>query len=104
MSASAESIVPGAGCVTALYACSRADAYATQMSGPVISVFSASASFSPRMIWERMTPLLPRAPMSAPCAAAAETAATVGSAFRAYASAERIVWSMFVPVSPSGTG
>src|SRR3989304_3820373 len=52
-----------------------------------------------------MTPLLPRAPISAPLAiawATSEVFVSVGRA--ASAIVERIVSSILVPVSPSGTG
>ena len=98
------SIVPGAGALTASYAYRRASSAARRISGTPAFVFPANASFIPRTICDRITPLLPRAPMSAPCAAAALTAARVRSPARASFRAERIVWSMFVPVSPSGTG
>src|SRR3954468_12430882 len=60
----------------------------------------------PRRIWIVMTPEFPRAPMSAPNAAAAATrsADTVGPSASASASAARTVAIMFEPVSPSGTG
>ena len=53
-----------------------------------------------------ITPELPRAPISAPNAAAAATrsAETVGPSASASASAARTVAIMFEPVSPSGTG
>src|SRR5450631_3904465 len=53
-----------------------------------------------------MTPLLPRAPISDPCAAALSTdPADDGSmALVASSTAERSVKYMFDPVSPSGTG
>src|SRR5439155_1076288 len=47
----------------------------------------------------------PRAPISAPWAAAAISApAPPSTARRAATTAARTVWSMLVPVSPSGTG
>src|ERR1035437_5159087 len=53
-----------------------------------------------------MTPLLPRAPIRDPCAAAASTAAADVAEVAAWASSteERSVRYMFEPVSPSGTG
>ncbi len=59
----------------------------------------------PRMIWERMTPELPRAPMSAPRDIAAMMAPAPSSGQRCASSmTERMVRYMLVPVSPSGTG
>ncbi|SKW93096.1 Uncharacterised protein [Mycobacteroides abscessus subsp. massiliense] len=53
-----------------------------------------------------MTPELPRAPWTAPRASAAATCATVAPSPSASAAftAERMVNSMFVPVSASATG
>ncbi len=64
-----------------------------------------STSARPRRICDRMTPELPRAPCNAPSASAAATA-TTSSVGResARAHADRIVNSMFVPVSASATG
>src|SRR5439155_24689329 len=69
-------------------------------------VLPARPSASPRRIWLAITPELPRAPMSAPNAAAAATrsADAVGPSASASASAARTVAIMFEPVSPSGTG
>ena len=92
--------MPLAGFVTAAYEYSRPSLNAFLISIPS----SPDASFTPRMIWLKSTPLLPRAPMSAPCVAPASSAAGSASALRACSSAVFIVWSMFVPVSPSGTG
>src|SRR5262249_12347564 len=63
-------------------------------------------SARPRRIWLVMTPELPRAPISAPNAAAAAIRAAValGPAASASARAARTVATMFEPVSPSGTG
>ena len=97
-------IVPGAGALTASYAYLRASSAARRTSATSAVSLAANASLSPRMTCERITPLFPRAPMSAPYAAAALTLSIAGSASRACFTAARIVWSMFVPVSPSGTG
>ena len=61
------------------------------------------------MNWERITPLLPLAPKNAPFANAEETEATerlwsFGKVSSAACTAARMVKSMLVPVSPSGTG
>ena len=52
-----------------------------------------------------MTPEFPRAPLSAPRATAAATSPTLTAFFACISlTAELMVWDMFVPVSPSGTG
>ena len=58
------------------------------------------------MNWEKITPLLPRAPSSAPRAIALLIAPTVADADSgsSAAVAARSVNSMLMPVSPSGTG
>ena len=59
----------------------------------------------PRSICERITPLLPRAPSSEPCAAApATTESGWSQTLWASRSAALAVRNMFDPVSPSGTG
>ena len=65
----------------------------------------ASARLKPRRSWEVITPLLPRAPFSAPF----DTAAAASPAFRysfwlTSRVAEAMVRLILVPVSPSGTG
>src|SRR2546421_7512133 len=61
---------------------------------------------NPRSTCERMTPLLPRAPISDPWAAACITFAAERSSGNRWESstADRRVRYMFDPVSPSGTG
>src|SRR2546422_4570649 len=60
---------------------------------------------NPRKIWDRITPELPRAPMSAPCEARLAMAERSGSSSpRMSSTADCKVKSMLVPVSPSGTG
>jgi hypothetical protein len=73
---------------------------------PRSAAAAAVTSASPRRIWDRITPELPRAPCNAPLASAAATCATssVPDCASACAHAERIVNSMFVPVSASATG
>ena len=58
------------------------------------------------MNWEKMTPLLPRAPSSAPRAIALLIEPTVADAASGTSAevAARSVSSMLMPVSPSGTG
>ena len=66
---------------------------------------SPRTSTKPRTIWEKMTPELPRAPISA---ARERSFATSSLAVAVDASSvstiERSVSVRFVPVSPSGTG
>ena len=66
---------------------------------------SPSTSAAPRTIWEKMTPELPRAPISAArvssFATAARSAAVDASSDSTIA---RAVSVRFVPVSPSGNG
>ena len=64
-------------------------------------------SAMPRKTCDRMTPLLPRAPISAPVLAARATLARPESWAAAALASSMAAWrvaSMFVPVSPSGTG
>ena len=58
------------------------------------------------MNWEKMTPLLPRAPSSAPRAIALLIEPTVADAASGTSAevAARSVSNMLMPVSPSGTG
>jgi hypothetical protein len=66
---------------------------------------SPSTSAAPRTICERMTPELPRAPISAARVTVCASAGRGASITSASAStSERMVSAMFVPVSPSGTG
>src|SRR5207253_10780190 len=59
----------------------------------------------PRTIWERITPELPRAPIRAPWEARLAMVDRSGSSSpRMSSTADCKVNSMFVPVSPSGTG
>ncbi len=58
----------------------------------------------PRRICDRITPELPRAPMSEPCEMALQTAARSGPAVLSSSCTDCRVSAMFVPVSPSGTG
>ena len=66
---------------------------------------SATASAKPRMIWERMTPELPRAPISAARVSSFASVARSGAVVAwSWSTAARTVSVRFVPVSPSGTG
>src|SRR4051794_32229760 len=70
----------------------------------------ASSSAAPRTIWERITPLLPRAPSSAARATAATSSSRPMSSiiwplmWSSSVSTARIVIAMLSPVSPSATG
>jgi len=57
----------------------------------------------PRSTCDRITPELPRAPMSEPWLMALHTAA-MSSTPSSSATTDSIVKAMLVPVSPSGTG
>src|ERR1700736_1685670 len=99
-------MVPSVGFITARYA--TADASVSARATPFAStvVWPVRPCARPRRICDRITPLLPRAPMSDPCAAAAitESIASGVGACCASSTAERSVKYMFEPVSPSGTG
>jgi hypothetical protein len=59
----------------------------------------------PRRIWDRMTPELPRAPMSDPWVMAWYTLfGSDGSLWSSSLTTDSRVRAIFVPVSPSGTG
>ena len=98
-------IVPSTGLVTALYAPTAPSSMPrTQVLASMLSA-SPTARVIPRMICDRITPELPRAPMSAPCDIAAMIAPAPSSGQRCASSiTERMVRCMLVPVSPSGTG
>ena len=98
-------MVPSIGLLTALYA---------DCTPPLNPATSAAASMvsqpvrpfaKPVRICEKITPELPRAPMTAPKAALPAYSPTLGvSAWRMNFAADCMVIAMFVPVSPSGTG
>ncbi len=96
-------IVPSTGRMTAWYAASAAvrRPVATAAASTVASRRKISAS--PRRIWERITPELPRAPISDPWAIASQTSG-IPSAEESSWTTDSSVSVMFVPVSPSGTG
>ncbi len=98
-------IVPSTGRLTPLYAMRLPSANAAANASPVRTRSSARLFAIPRRICERITPEFPRAPISAPCAAAFATSPTlwVRSSVTSR-QADFIVSSIFVPVSPSGTG
>src|SRR3954452_23679713 len=106
------SIVPSAGSRTDSYAASaaRANAALTRIGSISSPGLDASSSAAPRTIWERITPLLPRAPSSAARATAATSSSRPMSSiiwplmWSSSVSTARIVIAMLSPVSPSATG
>ena len=89
--------------------CSAAPSNAASMSRsspPESAAACAVTSAMPRRICDRITPELPRAPLSAPDDRAAAVLATSAdfASVLASASAERMVNSMLTPVSASATG
>src|SRR5438309_7124519 len=99
-------MVPSVGFMTARYAKAQASANARATPSTSTRARPDKPCARPRKICDRMTPLLPRAPISEPCAAAAITdSADCGcGACCASSTADRSVRYMFDPVSPSGTG
>ena len=96
----AVSIVPSTGFFTARYAASLAERNAFARSS-----LTASESVAPRTICERITPELPRAPISAAReTSCARPARSSGPSSCSASSIARTVSVRFVPVSPSGTG
>ncbi len=102
-------IVPSTGVPTAAYAASLASVIASAINVALRSPGVARAiraTRAPRS-WLRITPLLPRAPSSAPrrnSASAVDRPASSAAAWWMASRAALIVRYMFVPVSPSGTG
>ncbi len=96
-------IVPSTGRRTAWYAASVARRRPATRSRPDASSSSENVSASPRRICERITPELPRAPMSDPCETARQIS-VIPSAESSSPTTDSSVSAMFVPVSPSGTG
>ena len=105
------SMVPSTGTPTASYAASvarriaSAITWALRSSGRAAVIRCATAP----SIWLRITPLLPRAPSSAPrekaaSAGARSTGVSPAVASRSASRAAETVRNMLVPVSPSGTG
>jgi len=89
---------------TAWYAAVLAAFSASATFAPVPSVASLSVLVSPRRIWLRMTPLLPRAPMRLPWLMASQVDSRFAGAPSSSATTASRVRAMLVPVSPSGTG
>ena len=100
------SMVPSRGFITALYAYSVPTVSAFESISAVTSSLAPFNAFEkPLKIWERITPELPLAPLSAPMDNAEATPSTVvGFVCLISATARCMVMDMFVPVSPSGTG
>ena len=63
-----------------------------------------SVEAMPRMICDRITPLLPRAPISEPWLMASHVGSSSPGAASISATTASSVRAMLVPVSPSGTG
>ena len=68
------------------------------------AVALAASTARPRRIWQRITPLLPRAPISEPWLMASHVGASSAGAPSSSATTASSVRAMLVPVSPSGTG
>ncbi len=71
---------------------------------PSIPSASRTTPTTPRRTWDRITPELPRPPMSEPWLMAWQTAGRSPSAPASSSHTAPSVSAMFVPVSPSGTG
>ena len=100
-----DSIVPSTGSRTARYAASRAPWNARATTAASIFSASPSTSAAPRRICDRITPELPRAPISAARVTSFTSAGRSVALERSRPSTTaRAVDVMFVPVSPSGTG
>src|ERR1700730_4384465 len=98
-------IVPSVGLLTARYAALAASSKAAASSLGVNELLPSTARAKPRKICDRITPEFPRAPIRLPCDASFAILLT-SAAFDSFMSstADWRVRSMFVPVSPSGTG
>ena len=72
--------------------------------GPPAPPSSPMTDTRPRSTCDRITPELPRAPMSEPLVIAAHTSASPSPAASRSSHTETRVSDMLVPVSPSGTG
>ena len=96
-------IVPSTGRSTASYAASAARRIAVARSAGPSVVSGEHTSATPRRICERITPELPRAPMSEPRDIAVHTS-PIASAVASSCATDSRVSAMLVPVSPSGTG
>ena len=98
-------MVPSTGVFTARYAACCPSTTARLKTAVSSELAWPQTSQMPRTIWERMTPELPRAPMSEPLVTAAATdGMSVTSLCSSSSTTARTVSAMLVPVSPSGTG
>ena len=97
-------IVPSIGRNTDKYAAAEAALSASATFAPVPSRAPFSVPTSPRRIWLRMTPLLPRAPIRLPWLMALQVGSSPWSAPSSSATTASSVRAILVPVSPSGTG
>jgi hypothetical protein len=97
-------IVPSTGRMTAWYAASLADRRARARVGPSQPPAWSMTVTRPRSTWDRMTPELPRAPISDPWLIALHTEARSSPAASSASHTAMRVSDMLVPVSPSGTG
>ena len=99
------SMVPSTGSFTARYAAAAPSLMACLKWSALSSSEVAHTSQMPRMICDRMTPELPRAPISEPLVTAAATSGMLSASLcRSSSTTARMVSARFVPVSPSGTG
>src|SRR3990170_2840715 len=102
--------VDHAGLAQDLELCRRAGRHPSRIATTRSAAFMAgllpSPRANPRHNCERMTPELPRAPISAPCATACTTSAMeeASGSLATSSQADCIVRHMLVPVSPSGIG
>ncbi len=102
---STDRTVPGTGLDTAAVASSSDRCRPLRKAEPVTRETSCTVSARPLSTCERITPEFPRAPARAPRASADSASPTVVRGDRSSASsADCIVCSRLVPVSPSGTG
>ncbi len=95
-------MVPSTGRMTAASASRLAPSKASATPEAPTAPAAPRPSARPLRIWERITPELPRAPMSDPWMTALCTAEL--SASSRPATTDSRVRAMLVPVSPSGTG
>ena len=97
-------MVPSTGRSTAWYAASVARRRPVTRSRAETDSSGAKVSARPRRICERITPELPRAPMSEPWRIASHTSCIPEPSPGSSPTTDSSVRAMFVPVSPSGTG
>ena len=97
-------IVPSTGFITAAYAPLVAAVNAAATVAASAASTRENSSLMPRRICDRITPELPRAPISEPWLTALQVGAIAGSASSSSVITDSSVRAMLVPVSPSGTG